>query len=292
MMSAGDRRLPDRLHELMHGIAGLLHVTSFEVFGGAARDMLADPHRPGLDIDVAIRGGAADAHACHARLSACGPPTPVRPYWVHLTRPVSTFDVPWKDRILDISFMDHTPQAHFDVETVIWRFPELTYSDPHQVTRRSITGVRLVTSLDADNPVLLLNRILKLSAKYRIDMAADPYLRAVVGELVARAACWAPDDVFHGHYAHDAHLRHLHGAVRRTRDGEAFILSCVRAGILDARLRPLADTLRRRPAMVPVLAQQALRRDLTGFWEFTDAIVAAGPGWRDYRPGSSHCNGH
>ena len=287
-MSVGDCQLPPHLHGLMCDIADFLQVRSFEVFGGAARDMLADPRRPIPDIDIATRGGTEDALACHARLASaptCGTPTPVRPYWVHRTRPVTTFDVPWGNRVLDVSFMDHTPQAHFDVETVIWRFPELTYTDPYQVTRHTITTVRLVTSIDADNPLLMLNRILKLSAKYHLDMAADPYLRPLIGRLATRAAGWAPEDDFHGRYAHDAHLRHFHGAIRRASDPAAFIRSCAEAGLLDARLRPLAVALRRSPATAPVVAEQALQHDLAGFWEFADILVDAEPGWRDYPPG-------
>lgn len=66
-----------------------------------------------------------------------------------------------------------------------------------------------MTAIDDENPVLFLSRLLKLSAKYDLDLAADSYLSGLTSQIAVLAAAWAPDDDFHGRYAHEAHLRHF-----------------------------------------------------------------------------------
>jgi hypothetical protein len=275
------------LRSLAGRIGALLPAREIVIFGGAAHAMLAPDSPASGDIDVAVRGTAQDARACRERLAAstsCGCPTPVRPYWVHLTRPLATFDVPWSGTVLDISFMDHWPQAHFDIETVTIHWPSMEVSDPWRVLQRPVTTIRLVTSLSDENPVLLLSRIFKLAAKYGLDLATDTHLADLAGKAAALAAAWAPSDDFHGRYAHEAHQRHFHAAVRRAADPEAFIGSCLASGILDARLRPLADALRSGHSLVGEVAAAAQAHNRDEFWARVDTLVPAAPGWRGYRP--------
>ena len=275
------------VRSLADRIAALLPACELVIFGGAAYAMLTPGSPASGDIDVAVRGTPQDARACRERLAAsagCGRPTPVRPYWVHLTRRLATFDVPWSGTVLDISFMDHWPQAHFDIETVTIHWPSMEVSDPWQVLQRPVTTIRLVTSLSDENPVLLLSRLLKLSAKYGLDLATDTYPADLVGKTASLAAAWAPDDDFHGRYAHEAHQRHFHGAVSRATDPEAFIGSCLASGVLDARLRPFADALRSGHALAREVAAAALALNRDEFWAHVDTLVPAARGWRGYRP--------
>jgi hypothetical protein len=285
----GSLTAPPQVQDLMSRIAALLPAEELVVFGGAAHAMLTPGSPADGDIDIAVLGTPGDARACHGRLAAdpgCGQPTPVRPYWVHLTRPLATFDVPWSGTVLDISFMDHWPQAHFDIETISIHYPSMAVSDPWRVLGHRVATIRLVTSVSDENPVLLLTRILKLSAKYGLDLAADDYLAALTRQVAGLAAAWASVDDFHGRYACQAHQRHFHRAIRRAADPSAFIRSCLDSGLLDGRLAPLAAALRRDPAHTEAIASSALALNLDEFWAHADTLIGAAAGWREYQPAS------
>ncbi|SRR6266508_3662014 len=285
MAGVVNQPLPIVLRDLVGDIAALLQVPELEVFGGAALDLLADPSCRIRDLDIAARGDRHTADEVAKRLADApdvGRITPVRDYWVHYRQPVFMFDVAWRHIVLDINFMDHTPQAHFDVDAVVWYWPRMTWDDPYAVVCRPVNAVRLTTALDADNPILLLNRIIKLAAKYDLDIAAAQRRSPVVPALLARAAHWVSTDQFHGRQAHDAHLRAVYASTLKARSPARFLMCCADAGVLDARLAPLAIVLRERATAAAHLA--AARRTPTGFWNAADTLVNDTTGsWRSHQ---------
>lgn len=279
--------LPADTARLLTDLARALGADHLRLFGGAALDLLTDPASACHDLDIALPRRGITADQCLADLAArpeievLGHP---RPYWIRFSVPVLMVSARWRHHLLDLNFLDDVHGiGHFDIEQVYWDYPSQTITDPHRASTRPVTAFHLVTSVDDDNPILLLNRIAKLSAKYDVPFWLSRHLRAVVGELVRRARAWASPDHFHGAEAHEAHLRAVASSVRRVEQPLAFLAGCLESGFLDARLHPLATVLRKDCAAIARLTQ-ATRDDL--FWRAADWLVNnGGTTWRAYRPG-------
>lgn len=273
--------LPQRCAELMCRLAEEGRLEAFEIFGGAAFDLLRGQRDP-PDIDVAVRGDASSAVEQQTALTgnpAFGDVTPVREYWIHLRRKIWVFRATWRPHVLvDVSVMDHTNEAHFDVETVMWHFPELVYTDPFRALDIE-PGVRLVPAVTAENPLLLINRALKVSAKYGHPTQEAEILR-ILSSLADQAATWWPDDAFHGRSAHDRFLRHLPEAALRSERPAWLLDLCHRSGVLAARLPALAT---RAAEASGIISQMASQTTAESFWATADAIVGLPAAqWRDY----------
>ncbi|MFI5529253.1 hypothetical protein ACIA8O_12005 [Kitasatospora sp. NPDC051853] len=267
------RQLPPAQAELLTELADLLQTHELVVYGGAALDLLADPHRAGHDVDVAIVG-LAQAWRCRSRLlvhpevSELSAP---REYWIRLDQPVVMFDVEWRGRVLDLNFVETLDGiGHFDVECVRWHHPSATYVDPHGVlTSLPVRDAGLVSEIESENPLLLLNRAVRLAAKYGIDLEGTGRLAAALPALVTAAGRWASSDDFHGRQAEHAHTRALAGAVQRAADPEQFLAQCLRTGVVDCRYPALADVLRRDEG---ALGRLASTLSYDEFWSAAEAL--------------------
>lgn len=281
----GDRQpLPPHACDLMRQLAAAVGEDRFRLFGGAALDLLNDPTARPKDIDLALP---------LYRLRSFRPSTDLevepeaRPYWIRKSEPVVMLQARLGEISLDLNFLDRTDKiGHFDVETVTWNYPELTYSDPCGVVGKPVRTFRLLTTPECDNPLLLINRIVKLSSKYNVPFWRHRHLIEVVAALSARLQDWRPSGAFHGEVAFDAHLRAIAASVRRAKRPAAFIDGRLQAGVLDARLSPLANSLRRDPSLA---ARLAMAGSDGQFWRCADDQVAFGnPAWRQYQ-GEGKC---
>lgn len=279
-MEHDGRPLPRTASRLLEDLAGALRVDSLHLFGGAALDLLGDPTATCRDLDVALlRTDPIEHHL--ERLTLCpdievvGSP---RQYWIRHSCPVVMVEARWRENTLDVNFVDDMRGiGHFDIECVHWAHPEQTLSDPHGATVRAVHRFRLVSPPDSDNPLLLINRVLKLSAKYEVSFWQSRHLRTLISELASKPM---PSGAFHGLEAHAAHLRAVATSVRQSRRPAEFLRGCLQTDILDARLAPLATALRHQPHAIAELADAA-----TGdmFWAAADRLVSAGgPTWRGF----------
>lgn len=284
--AAAGAGLPGHLVARLEDLADLLGTHRLRLFGGAAFDLVAGRHEV-HDLDVALSGSREVREDCLDRLRAhpeVDAVSAARQYWIRFCVPVTIVTARWRGARLDLNFLDRWDSiGHFDVERVYWEFPGRSLADPHDVTRRPVRTVRLVTGVARENPILLLNRLLKLSSKYSVPFWRDAELRPIVDQIVSRARRWAPDHRFHGHEAHDAFVRTLSAATRRSATPERFLLGCVESGAVGSRLPPLASGLARDPGAVRELA--ATGSDLD-FWSVADAVVGhRGELWRRYQGG-------
>lgn len=273
----GSQPLPADHRRLLDDLAELLDAPQLCVYGGAARDLLiASPGSP-KDVDVAA-GPLARAAACRERLldhpdvEQLGE---ARDYWIRMTEPVIMFDVRWRGMTVDVNFLDDVGKiGHFDVECVRWEHPAGTFIDPYGVTGRKETdSFSLVRSMDGENPILLLNRLVKLSAKYDVDYTQVDELAHLAGRLVAAAAAWSSDDRFHGTQADAAHARALATSVQRARDGRAFFQTCLDSGVIACRNPVLAEALRKDPSAVTKLARTT---SAEAFWHLANSLTSDG----------------
>lgn len=278
-MTVDRRVLPAPAKHLLEQLAAALHVEQLRLFGGAALDLLIDPSVPCHDVDVALPAGDFEAFDPSAEVEIVGQP---RSYWICHSIPVVITTARWKGTVLDLNFLDEMGKiGHFDIERVYWDFPDCLFTDLHDVTLKPVRTFQLVTTPDSENPVLLLNRVVKLAAKYNIPFWLQWHLLDFVEQLVAATADSMPADNFHGPEAHAAHLRAIASSVRRAARPRDFLHGCLQAGVLDARLGSLANALRRDPSAQTRLAG-ASSDDL--FWRTADDLVAdGGAGWRQYR---------
>ncbi len=276
--------LPADLADQLENIARVLGVERMRLVGGAAFDLVVGRARH-ADLDVALPGCSQMLAACIQRLRNNPEVTAVselRPYWIRLHVPVTIVTVRWHETVLDLNFLDDWDSiGHFDIERVRWNFPSCTFEDPHRVTQRPAQSVRLVTGLGQDNPILLLNRLLKLSAKYDIAFWQDESLAPVRDELVVRAGRWESNGAFQGREAHHAFLRTLAAATRRSADPVRFLRGCVDSGVVASRLPTLARYLDEDRQALQELAAAGSDSE---FWALADALVGRGASaWRRYR---------
>lgn len=279
--------LPGHLAVRLGDLADLLGTRRLRLFGGAAFDLItgcSEVH----DLDVALPGSREARAACLDRLRAdpeVGSVSQERQYWIRFCVPVTIVTARWRGALLDLNFLDRWDSiGHFDLERVYWEFPALSLADPHGVTRGPVRTLRLVTGVARENPILLLNRLLKLSAKYGVPFWRDAELHPIVDQIVSRARRWAPDHRFHGCEAHDAFVRTLPAATRRSGSPERFLLGCVESGVVESRLPALASALARNPGAIRELAATGSDAD---FWSGADAVVGrSDEPWRHYQGGT------
>ncbi|WP_141746835.1 hypothetical protein [Streptomyces agglomeratus] len=267
--------LPADHRRLLGDLAELLDTPQLVVYGGAARDLLIARLGSPKDVDVAA-GPLSRAAECRERLLEHPDVEHVgeaRDYWIRMTEPVIMFDVRWRGMTLDINFLDDCGKiGHFDVECVRWEHPAGTFVDPYGVTERKETrSFSLVSSIDAENPVLLLNRLVKLSAKYDVDYTQAGELAHLAGELVKAASAWNSDDGFHGMQAEAAHARALATSVQRARAGRAFLQVLLDSGVIACRNPMLAVALSDDPSAVIRLART---NSPEAFWHLANSLTA------------------
>lgn len=232
-------------------MAAVLGRERFVLFGGAALDMLQDPSRPVQDLDVALPFDRVEARLSHARLAARGIPVDgrVRRYWIHLDQPVLMFDVHWEGWTIDLNFVDGIRRVPpFDIESVMWRYPETDYVDLYGAFEALATGtVRPVRGLEGHHPYLLMDRMIRLAAKYDLTLARNRTHRGVVAELGRRVAAWTASDDFNGPQAIEAHHRHIASAVLRSSDPAFFLADLAEARALESSVIELHRLLVDRP---------------------------------------------
>jgi hypothetical protein len=273
---ARSRRLPPAQRELLAELADLLQVDELLVYGGAALDLLVDPRLLTHDVDVAIVG-LEQAQQCRHKLlehPEVGTVSAPRDYWIRLNQPVVMFDVEWRGRVLDINFVDTVEGiGHFDVECIRWHHPSATYTDPHDVLASlPVRDAALVGGVESENPLLLLNRALKLAAKYGIGLEGSGRLASDLPELIRPARRWSSTDDFHGRQAEHAHTRALASATQRAAGPALFLHQCLRTGVIDCRHAALAEALRQDEEAVHRLART---RSYDEFW--AEAVALGQP---------------
>lgn len=162
----------------------------FLLFGGAAIDLLRDPTAPVADYDIAVRNHPAKIRRCKEALVLNGFDIVVneRSYYIHRDVRVILVVAKKGDEVLDISFLDDFSDIGlFDVETLVCRFPKIVVQDPfHAVAALKRREVRLIRSLDQEDPFVVLSRFLHLCSKYDFPMHQGPEHKGLQEELLKR----------------------------------------------------------------------------------------------------------
>lgn len=268
------RALPARQSALLEEIAALLDVERLVLFGGAALDLLTVPSRRVKDLDIALPLEGRCIPPLLIRLQSCGshPSAPVRPYMINLDQPVLMVEHHWRDHHLDINFVDDVHRIpQFDIESVQWRYPECNYLDLygafHALAART---VRPIWRLDQNNPWLLLNRVLRLAAKYDLRLAGHGVHQTTIEELNHRIECWDALDDFHGRQAREAHYRTIPSAARRANDPIRYLRDVAEARAVSVTVPELQGLLDRGSSAWEALSS-ALRTD--EFWTAAASLL-------------------
>lgn len=227
-----DGPLPPVPAALADAIADLLEVDRFLLFGGAALDLLTDPGAAVHDVDVAL-DASHPMDATVDRLVAKGLRAgPLREHHINWDEPVWMLDLAWGNCVIDLNFVQRADRiGQFDLETLLWRWPERDIVDSHgardALRRRT---VRLVRPIDGEDPLLLLARLLKLTAKYDLrltDAAHRPIVAALDAALDKRAI--APEESADVATAQAAVLSRCRA---RARDPRVFLHEISASGLL------------------------------------------------------------
>lgn len=269
-------RLPAKHRDLLSRLASVLGRERFVLFGGAPLDLLALRSRPVKDLDVALPLDPAAVQPCVDHLRACGCSTngEVRRYWINLDQPVLMVDVRWENYLIDLNFVDEIERIpQFDIESVIWRYPELDYLDIYGAFGALAARTLLpVHGLASNNPYLLLNRLVRLAAKYDLSLADNPLHLSMVRELSRRIRGWTANDDFHGRQAREAHHRSVAASTLRAKDPPAYLADLACSGALQESIPELHRLLCGSPASRFQLAGVTTPE---GFWVTALSLMPA-----------------
>ena len=196
----------------------------------------------------------------------------MRPYLINLDQPVLMVEHHWRGHHLDINFVDDVHRIpQFDIESVQWRYPEGDYLDLYGAFQAlAASTVRPVWGLDQNNPWLLLNRVLRLAAKYDLRLADHPVHQTTIEELNHRIERWNALDDFHGRQAREAHYRTIPSAARRANDPIRYLRDMAEARAVSVTVPELQGLLDRGPSAWEALSL-ALSTD--GFWTAAAALL-------------------
>lgn len=219
--------LPPRLCRLMSQLSSVLGVKEFILFGGVAIDLIKNPFKQTRDLDIGVGGGKKYISQCKKRLRLSGYRIigKDRPYFINMTDPV-TMVFARNDRwLLDISFMNNVLDVgQFDIETLVWRYPELDYIDRyHAIEALRKKTIKPVHELYKENPYLLVNRIINLCSKYNMGLYKNPVHRRLIKILKQRISLWRPPNKFHDEMARAAHYSTILKSINRVKNRQAFI---------------------------------------------------------------------
>jgi len=199
---------------------------SFRIFGGAAVDLTLGPCTELVrDIDVAMPYDQARFLRVLHRLKLLGANIyDVRMYWLRWDAPVLMAKAQLGKLSLDINALDNLETLGlFDLDSVYWVYPESVVIDPFDGLASAISQqLRLVRPIEVENPLLILSRLVTLSAKYGINLSMNHI--DLIAALNTAIAAVPRDDEFHGRQALQAYERHVYRAVTRNPSQSATIL--------------------------------------------------------------------
>ncbi len=271
--------LPALPRALLTDAAALLAVEHLVVFGGAALDLLAapSPHVKDLDVALPLEGPRIPSVLIRLR-SRTGPPlAPLRPYFINRDQPVLMVEHAWKGYRLDVNFVDQVHRIpQFDIESVQWRYPECDYVDLYGAFDALAAGeIQPVWGLDQNNPILLLNRVLRLAAKYGLRLAGHHVHQATIDGLNERTRRWEALDDFHGRQAKEAHYRTIASVARRASDPPAYLGDVAASRAVETTVPELQRLLDRGPQAWTALARVPRTED---FWPTVVSLLPESPG--------------
>jgi hypothetical protein len=182
----------------------------------------------------------------------------------------------WRDHVLDINFVDEVERIpQFDIESIQWRFPERDYVDLYGAFNALFAAcVKPVWGVDRNNPILLLNRLLRLAAKYGLLLAGEPKHRRLIAALQERIDCWEETDDFHGRQAKEAHFRTVPAVVARAENSWAYVAELARSRALEKTIPELQRLLDRGPEAW----DQMSRLSPQTFWSQIISLMPAADG--------------
>ena len=226
-----------RQKEILIYLSKILDVESFILFGGAALDLIVDPVINIKDFDIGVKVSENIIQYIKERLLSNGYKIigKDRPYMINMTTPVTMVFAENGKNILDISFLKNLDDiGQFIIESSYCRYPQLDYVDRFGAIEAYKKGcIEPIYGLDKENPYLLINRVISLSAKYGMVFYDDKKDNTNLNYLKKRLSNWKTEDYLHGKMARIAHLSHVLKAIARTRSKHEFIEQLINSNILS-----------------------------------------------------------
>ena len=135
---------------------------------------------------------------------------------------------------LDIAFVKNLSiLGHFNWESIFWHFPSGKIYDPYNGINDLKTGkLILIDSLDDENPLMLMSRFVKLSARFNLDFCEDKKLFQLVMGIKKRIQKWNSDHFFHGTFAKEYYRLSVLEAILRAKNREKFLLMLQKTKII------------------------------------------------------------
>lgn len=226
-----------RQKEILNYLSNILELESFILFGGAALDLIVDPSIKIKDFDIGIKISENIIQKIKGKLLSNGYKIigEDRPYLINMTTPVTMVFAENGSYVLDISFLENLDDiGQFDIDSSYCRYPQMDHIDRFGAIEAYNKGsIKPIHGLDKENPYLLINRIVSLSAKYGIVFYDDKKDNANINYLKKRLSNWKTEDCLHGKMARIAHLSHILKAIARTPSKHDFIEQLINSDILN-----------------------------------------------------------
>jgi len=191
------KELPSNCAKVLERINKWTGAPKFILFGGAALDLLLGKKRGSSDYDIGIQASKITIHKLKTNLQRVGFSVyPVlRKYVINYTHQVTLMCAKRDDTILDVALMDELLDQKFElvgnkflapamdkfnVDSVYWRYPEMDFADKYDAVNAIKDKCLIaVNGLFTEDPVLLVNRILYLGAKYEVPIASANHSHSI-----------------------------------------------------------------------------------------------------------------
>lgn len=236
-----------RLKKIIYHLHSVLGVEHFILFGGTALDLIINPKSKINDLDIGIKYSINTIKTVKNNLVQNGYKIlgKDRAYLINMNTPVTMVYAQNNKFLLDISFLENLSDVgQFDIESLYCRFPEMDYVNRFSAISayndRTITPAK---GLDKENPFLLINRVICLSAKYGLSLNNNIQHKKIIEYLKQRILHWNNKENLHGKMAKIAHVSHILKAIARTKNKPLFIKELVNSGILSITFPELQETL-------------------------------------------------
>lgn len=271
---SGTTILPLSLQDQLTFLVTSLSVNHCILFGGAALDLLIDPGARIRDYDIGILDKGNCLESCAKALKKNGFKIidKKRDYTVGKIHRVTMIFARKGEILLDVNFMeDFGIVGQFDIESLIWRFPEMDFVDRYGALRafheKTIQPIR---PFEDENPLLVLNRLILLCAKYQLRITEHPIHKKLLAQLQKTISKF---DLLNNDNLGEINLKASHystllKAILYSRDRIAFLRELFNCGVMANAIPELLSSLTELSAESIVQINNAQHK-----WEIIQSIL-------------------
>lgn len=206
--------------EILNYIYDLLRINKFIFYGGSVMDLLIYKKPKINDYDIAIptRNTKTIKLVTENLIKHGYKILENRKYYINIETEIDLIYAIKGDKFLDIAFMDNVEEVgQFSIGSLYCKYPEMVIVDRYDAIKDLRNKkLRLIRGL-TENPYMLLSIVMKLCAKYSINIKDKDNL-VLINSIVHKAKRWSHPNRFHNEIAKASTLSSFLKSIVRSAD--------------------------------------------------------------------------